>query len=111
MAGQESNTAVEVPFVSGPVEYQFGSRAFTHSLLAQTVLGYAAWPLLPFSCRFVWLKMESFGNSVKHRAALTYYVPDFSMRTILILGGCDLQRMARRGCSPPWNPSQHLVTI
>jgi inner membrane protein len=37
-----------VPFLSGPVEYQFGHRALTHSLLAQAVLGYAAWLLLPF---------------------------------------------------------------
>jgi len=37
-----------LPFVSGPLEYWFGHRTLTHSLLAQAAISLAAWLLLPF---------------------------------------------------------------
>ncbi len=37
-----------LPFLSGPLEYRFGHRTLTHSLLAQVVFGALAWALLPF---------------------------------------------------------------
>ena len=37
-----------LPFLSGPIEYRFGHRTLTHSLLAQSILGTLAWAMLPF---------------------------------------------------------------
>ncbi len=37
-----------LPFLSAPLEYRFGHRTLTHSLLAQVLFGALAWALLPF---------------------------------------------------------------
>jgi len=37
-----------LPFVSGPLEHQFGHRTFTHSLMAQAIIGSLAYATLPF---------------------------------------------------------------
>jgi len=45
---RQSTLGRALPFLSGPLEYRFGHRTLTHSLLAQAILGSLAWALLPF---------------------------------------------------------------
>jgi inner membrane protein len=44
------------PYLSEPIEYRFGHRTMTHSLLFSTVVALLLWPLLPFGW---WLAVVS----------------------------------------------------
>jgi len=45
---RQSTIGRALPFLSGALEYRFGHRTLTHSLLAQVTLGALAWSALPF---------------------------------------------------------------
>lgn len=84
-----------LPFLSGPLEYRFGHRTLTHSLLAQAIVGALAWALLPFG-----YFLALFAGWVSHTVA-----------DMMTPSGVAWFWPARGRCVLPGNPRYRMETM